>query len=96
MNNNNPPLAQLVEQLTLNQWVRGSSPRRRTRKTDLNLLGLRAVFYILKGDENQEPAACGVLAKWQVNSPVDCLAVRALQSAESPMEHQVYLPILRD
>ena len=22
------PLAQLVEQLTLNQWVRGSSPRR--------------------------------------------------------------------
>ena len=24
------PLAQLVEQLTLNQWVRGSSPRRRT------------------------------------------------------------------
>ena len=25
------PLAQLVEQLTLNQWVRGSSPRRCTR-----------------------------------------------------------------
>ena len=24
------PLAQLVEQLTLNQWVLGSSPRRRT------------------------------------------------------------------
>ena len=24
----NAPLAQLVEQLTLNQWVRGSSPRR--------------------------------------------------------------------
>ena len=24
------PLAQLVEQLTLNQWVRGSSPRRCT------------------------------------------------------------------
>ena len=26
----NAPLAQLVEQLTLNQWVRGSSPRRST------------------------------------------------------------------
>ena len=25
------PLAQLVEQLTLNQWVLGSSPRRRTK-----------------------------------------------------------------
>ena len=25
------PLAQLVEQLTLNQWVRGSSPRRCTK-----------------------------------------------------------------
>ena len=28
----NAPLAQLVEQLTLNQWVRGSSPRRCTKK----------------------------------------------------------------
>ena len=28
----NAPLAQLVEQLTLNQWVRGSSPRRCTNK----------------------------------------------------------------
>ena len=28
------PLAQLVEQLTLNQWVRGSSPRRCTSKKD--------------------------------------------------------------
>ena len=27
------PLAQLVEQLTLNQWVRGSSPRRCTKAT---------------------------------------------------------------
>ena len=27
----NAPLAQLVEQLTLNQWVRGSSPRRCTK-----------------------------------------------------------------
>ena len=26
------PLAQLVEQLTLNQWVLGSSPRRRTKR----------------------------------------------------------------
>ena len=29
----NAPLAQLVEQLTLNQWVRGSSPRRCTTNT---------------------------------------------------------------
>ena len=29
----NAPLAQLVEQLTLNQWVRGSSPRRCTTRT---------------------------------------------------------------
>ena len=28
----NAPLAQLVEQLTLNQWVLGSSPRRRTKR----------------------------------------------------------------
>ena len=28
----NAPLAQLVEQLTLNQWARGSSPRRRTKR----------------------------------------------------------------
>ena len=28
------PLAQLVEQLTLNQWVRGSSPRRCTKEKD--------------------------------------------------------------
>ncbi len=30
----NAPLAQLVEQLTLNQWVRGSSPRRCTKKAN--------------------------------------------------------------
>ena len=30
--NGSAPLAQLVEQLTLNQWVRGSSPRRCTSR----------------------------------------------------------------
>ena len=33
------PLAQLVEQLTLNQWVRGSSPRRCTKKDQVVRLG---------------------------------------------------------
>ena len=32
------PLAQLVEQLTLNQWVLGSSPQRRTTKQYLTIL----------------------------------------------------------
>ena len=35
----NAPLAQLVEQLTLNQWVRGSSPRRCTIVSDCNAKG---------------------------------------------------------
>ena len=34
----NAPLAQLVEQLTLNQWVRGSSPRRCTTNTKYSIL----------------------------------------------------------
>ena len=33
------PLAQLVEQLTLNQWVRGSSPRRCTKVSVFNAVG---------------------------------------------------------
>ena len=32
------PLAQLVEQLTLNQWVLGSNPRRRTKQKALSPL----------------------------------------------------------
>ena len=44
-----PPLAQLVEQLTLNQWVLGSSPRRRTMYMNA------AAFYI---------RARGPLVKW--------------------------------
>ena len=31
------PLAQLVEQLTLNQWVEGSNPSGRTKSNDLVL-----------------------------------------------------------
>ena len=44
------PLAQLVEQLTLNQWVRGSSPRRCTTaqsavsSSGFNLRKLVSVF----------------------------------------------------
>ena len=35
-NSKDAPLAQLVEQLTLNQWVRGSSPRRCTKRIEGN------------------------------------------------------------
>ena len=38
------PLAQLVEQLTLNQWVRGSSPRRCTKYFDYVSYILEVVF----------------------------------------------------
>ena len=40
----NAPLAQLVEQLTLNQWVRGSSPRRCTKYFDYVSYILEVVF----------------------------------------------------
>ena len=38
------PLAQLVEQLTLNQWVRGSSPRRCTSFTASNVPLQKSLF----------------------------------------------------
>ena len=50
-----PPLAQLVEQLTLNQWVLGSSPRRRTMYMNA------AAFYI---------RARGPLVKWLRQRPL--------------------------
>ena len=40
------PLAQLVEQLTLNQWVRGSSPRWRT--TQKQIIVVCFFFYAKK------------------------------------------------
>ena len=49
------PLAQLVEQLTLNQWVLGSSPRRRTMYMNA------AAFYI---------RARGPLVKWLRQRPL--------------------------
>jgi hypothetical protein len=39
------PLAQLAEQLTLNQWVPGSSPGGRTNKTPLFPLYFRGFFH---------------------------------------------------
>ena len=39
------PLAQLVEQLTLNQWVRGSSPRGCTKIVMVCKFFLQTVFY---------------------------------------------------
>ena len=39
------PLAQLVEQLTLNQWALGSSPRWCTKMKDLQVLCLQVFFY---------------------------------------------------
>jgi hypothetical protein len=42
------PLAQLAEQLTLNQWVPGSSPGGRTNKTPLSPLYFKGFFqYVL-------------------------------------------------
>ena len=43
------PLAQLVEQLTLNQWAQGSSPWRCTTQTALNRLIRRCFFMQEKG-----------------------------------------------
>ena len=43
------PLAQLVEQLTLNQWAQGSSPWRCTTQTALNRLIRRCFFVQEKG-----------------------------------------------
>ena len=42
------PLAQLVEQLTLNQWAQGSSPGRCTNKRALNRRIQRSFFYVRK------------------------------------------------
>jgi hypothetical protein len=42
------PVAQLAEQLTLNQWVQGSSPCRIIKKTLVN----RGFFYWLGRDDN--------------------------------------------
>ena len=41
------PLAQLVEQLTLNQLVRGSNPRRPTIKSSTSPVSVRCFFYLL-------------------------------------------------
>ena len=47
----NAPLAQLVEQLTLNQWVRGSSPRRCTITKTVPRRGMGLVIYIPSKNE---------------------------------------------
>ena len=47
----NAPLAQLVEQLTLNQWVLGSSPRRCTNKTASIFYACCFVFEVKRGLE---------------------------------------------
>ena len=49
-------LAQLVEQLTLNQWVRGSSPRQSTKKKDH--LGL----FFIAGDQQRLSNLCSCSA----------------------------------
>ena len=45
------PLAQLVEQLTLNQWVQGSSPWRCTKIRQTTVCGL--FYFALKGLEGE-------------------------------------------
>ena len=45
----NGPLAQLVEQLTLNQLVEGSSPSRPTNKFNCFHVNTDVVFAVLKG-----------------------------------------------
>ena len=43
------PVAQLVEQLTLNQWVQGSNPCGDTEKTDLESVFFYLLYYKIQG-----------------------------------------------
>ena len=52
------PLAQLVEQLTLNQWAQGSSPWRctKTTKSELFPIGEGFGFFVFFGKQNESIA----------------------------------------
>ena len=52
------PLAQLVEQLTLNQWVLGSSPRWRTNKKDRHKSLSFLLFVVRWGRERERKKIC--------------------------------------
>ena len=53
------PLAQLVEQLTLNQWAQGSSPWRctTTTKSELFPIGEGFGFFVFFGKQNESIAS---------------------------------------
>ena len=53
------PLAQLVEQLTLNQWAQGSSPWRctKTTKSELFPIGEGFGFFVFFGKQNESIAS---------------------------------------
>ena len=53
------PLAQLVEQLTLNQWAQGSSPWRctTTTKSELFPIGAGFGFFVFFGQQNESIAS---------------------------------------
>ena len=54
----NALLAQLVEQLTLNQWVQGSSPWRcTTTKSELFPIGEGFGFFVFFGKQNESIAS---------------------------------------
>ena len=58
----NASLAQLVEQLTLNQFVRGSSPRGGTEKAAFRLpfLFVGPTRYAHCGESRVKPKLCGI------------------------------------
>ena len=66
------PLAQSAEQLPFKQWVRGSNPRRVTKKTDI-LLGI-CLFAV--GDSENQMGQSGGLSLTGGSTPVTPYAVR--------------------
>ena len=79
------PLAQSVEQLPFKQWVRGSSPRRVTKKEDCPLGSL--LFWCLRGDSNSLNHDSPVGCRAPPPSPAPPLFLRSKNANESPTGH---------
>ena len=82
----NAPLAQLVEQLTLNQWAAGSSPSRCT-KIEIGSKSYRFLFWFCARYEGVEGREVGGIYRRQ-NSGYPLFSVRVRSRRESLKVHQ--------
>ena len=78
------PLAQSAEQLPFKQWVRGSNPRRVTKKTDI-LLGI--CLFAVGDSENQMGQSGETVPDWWLDAS-HSLRCASHSGNESPAGHQ--------